>query len=201
MTPGKGTHRSLRAGLYSSHSACIVTQRSYSSVLGTCIHIHDLHIIGHCFSGNIPTDFIPRHTCCQNARPSGHCALDHRVLSPPRARTLSPSPPSLPPHRKSHFTNAVHTHGTLLWQPECNPHVVTYNWFSSQLAVATRPRAFSVATFTVSVWSRSLQIVQSPKEIVLAVKAFFSDEARRKWLGLPRGWRRENPTDFCTICT
>lgn len=86
-------------------------------------------------------------------------------------------------------------------QPECNPHVVTYNWFSSQLAVATRPRAFSVATFTVSVWSRSLQIVQSPKEIVLAVKAFFSDEARRKWLGLPRGWRRENPTDFCTICT
>ena len=43
--------------------------------------------------------------------------------------------------------------------------------------------------------------MQSPEEIDLAVKAFFSDEARRKWLGLPRGWRRENPTDFCTICT
>lgn len=87
-------------------------------------------------------------------------------------------------------------------QPECNAYVVIYDRFSPKQAIDSARRVSSLALAILSFTVTFLRLVLFRRNFTLAFRSLFSDEARRKWHGLPPGslYKRKNPDTWGNLC-
>lgn len=85
-------------------------------------------------------------------------------------------------------------------QPECNAYVFTHDIFSSEMAIASVPRMFSLLFVVITFTLRLLGLVLFPDGITIAFQSLFSRGAERKWYGLPASpLERKTPAKWGTL--